>query len=234
MRVLLVAPRSDLRLVDEESQDILRSGLEVTPLIGEVTSRELLREIKNGDHDVLWLATHGETRVDVLNRTEYGVVLSDGFMPSSELVAQVRGKFKLVYLNTCTSYHIAQQIQLEANVTVIGTLLDVPDRQAYQTGSIFASWLAQGLTPAQAYLKSQPGGTRIYMWLAALEPSQDSIDILVEKIDRLAEKIDRDSAAAASAVIAAEKTVRVMRWLLWISWGLHIPEWIALYLLWRL
>lgn len=189
LRVLLVAPRTDLKLVDEESQDILRSGLEVTPLIGEVTSRELLREIKSGEHDVLWLATHGETRVDVLNRTEYGVVLTDGFMPSSELVAQVRGKFKLVYLNTCTSYHIAQQIQLEANVTVIGTLLDVPDRQAYQTGSIFAGWLAQGLTPAQAYLRSQPGGARIYIWLAALEPQQDSIDSLFAEIARLSTKI---------------------------------------------
>lgn len=221
MRVLLVAPRSDLKLVDEESQDILRSGLQVTPLIGEVTSRELLREIKNSDHDVLWLATHGETRIDAFNRTEYGIVLTDGFMPSSELVAQVRGKFKLVYLNTCTSYHIAQQIQLEANVTVIGTLLDVPDRQAYQTGSIFASWLAEGLTPAQAYLKSQPGGSRIYVWLAALEPAQDSIDTLLMELKNLRVEMERD-----------RREGRTRHWLLVIAIALHPVSWIVWALIW--
>jgi hypothetical protein len=124
MRVLLVAPRTDLKLVDEETQDILRSGLDVTPLVGEVTSRELLREIRAGAYDVLWLATHGEKQANVLGATKYGILLSDGYLDSSELVAQVRGKFSLVYLNTCTSFKIAQAIQEEANVTVVGTLFD--------------------------------------------------------------------------------------------------------------
>lgn len=189
MRVLLVAPRTNLKLADEEAQDILRSGLSVTPLIGEVTSRELLREIKANDYDVLWLATHGESRQNILGAVEYGIQLSDGFLPSSELVAQVRDRFELVYLNTCTSYKIAQQIQEDANVTVVGTLVDVEDRLAYQTGALFAAALADGLTPVQAYKRSKPGGERIYMYLAALEPATETIQELVTEIRNLREQL---------------------------------------------
>lgn len=193
MRVLLVAPRTDLLLADEEVQDVLRSGLDVTPMIGNVTSGELLREIKNGQFDILWLATHGQVKTNVFNVAEHGIVLSDGFMSAGELVSQVRGRFSLVFLNTCTSFHIAQQIQEEANVSVVGTILDVPDKQAYITGSLFASWLASGLTPSQAYRRSKPGGMRVYMYLASLEPSQDSLDSLraavLDLIDQLKKEV---------------------------------------------
>jgi hypothetical protein len=225
MKVLLVAPRTDLKLVDEEAQDILRSGLDVTPLVGEVTSRELLREIRAASYDVLWLATHGEKRTNIFNQVEYGIHLSDGFLPASELVAQVRGKFSLVYLNTCTSYRIAQEIQIDAGVSVVGTLLDVPDRAAYQTGSLFAAALAEGLTPEAAYLRSMPGGERVYMYLGSLQPAASSLDLIVKRFDKLEEKISHDYAVAM-------KSVELSRWLLWISLGLHVPEWIALWILW--
>jgi hypothetical protein len=225
MRVLLVAPRTELKLVDEEAQDILRSGLDVTPLVGEVTSRELLREIRAASYDVLWLATHGEKRVNVFNQMEYGIWLTDGFMPSSELVAQVRGKFSLVYLNTCTSYRIAQEIQIDAGVSVVGTLLDVPDRAAYQTGSLFAAALAEGLSPEAAYLRSMPGGERIYMFLGSLKPSTSTLDLIVNRFDKLEQKISHDYAVALRSVVLS-------RWLLWVSLGLHVPEWIALWILW--
>lgn len=225
MRVLLVAPRTDLLLADEEVQDVLRSGLEVTPLIGSVTSTELLREIKGGSYDVLWLATHGDKKVNVFGAVEHGIVLSDGFMQAGELVAQVRGRFSLVFLNTCTSFHIAQQIQEEANVSVVGTILDVPDRQAYQTGSLFASWLASGLTPSQAFRRSKPGGMRVYMYLVSLEPSQESLDSLLAEIRALKEQMKGESLDSA-------KAVRLLRWLLWASLALHVPEWIVLVWFW--
>lgn len=190
MRVLLVAPtQKDLPLVQAEIQDVLRSGLDVTPLIGDVSASDLIREIRDDDYDVLWLATHGVKDTTVTGLVRYSIRLTDGDMSSDELVANVRGKFKLVYLNTCTSFKIAQQIQEEANVTVVGTLVDIQDKLAYQTGSLFASALADGLTPAQAYKRSKPGGERIYMYLAALEPAQDSIDALVAEIKDLREQL---------------------------------------------
>lgn len=224
MRVLLVAPRTNLLLADEEVQDILRSSLDVTPLIGNVTSTELMREIKNGEFDVLWLATHGEVKINAFNSAEHGIVLSDGFMSASELVAQVRGRFSLVFLNTCTSFHIAQQIQEEANVSVVGTIIDVPDRQAYQTGSLFASWLASGLTPPQAYRRSKPGGARVYMYLASLEPSTEAIDILATKIDELTQKVQAEAEASAEASQNSQKALKLYRRLLYISLSVHVLE----------
>ena len=218
MKVLLVAPRTDLLFSDEEVQDVIRSGLTVTPMLGKVTSTELLREIEAANYDVLWLATHGEKRTNNFNPAEYGIQLSDGFMPASELVAQVRGKFQLVYLNSCSSWHIAQQIQEDANITVIGTILDVPDRQAYQTGSLFASALGAGLAPYQAYKRSKPGGERIYMYLASLEPTADSIDGLAMEVRKLKDQIGRE--------------VVWLRRLLWSSLALHGIEGIAIAWLW--
>jgi hypothetical protein len=219
MRVLLVAPRTDLLLVHDEVEDIVRSGLTVTPLIrSQVNSDDLLREIKANDYDVLWLATHGTKKINVFGNTEYGIELSDGFMSASELVAQVRGRFQLVYLNTCTSFHIAQQIQEDANVTVIGTILDVPDRQAYQTASLFASALSEGMTAAQAYKRSKPGGERIYMFLAALEQSQDSIDTLLMELKNLRAEIERDR--------------KLRAWLLIVAIGLHPVSWIVWLFVW--
>jgi hypothetical protein len=226
MKVLLVAPTlNDIKLAGNEAADVANSGLDVKLLQGEVTSREILKEIRTGQFDVLWLATHGEKRVNTFGSVEYGIRLTDGFMPSSELVAQVRGKFSLVYLNTCTSYRIAQEIQIDAGVSVVGTLLDVPDRAAYQTGSLFAAALAEGLTPEAAYLRSMPGGERVYMYLGSLQPAASSLDLIVKRFDKLEEKISHDYAVAM-------KSVELSRWLLWISLGLHVPEWIALWILW--
>ncbi len=221
MKVLFVAPRTDLLLADEEAQDVLRSGLDVTPLLGRVSSIELIREIKTGDYDVLWLATHGVAERNVLGVMKYGIQLSDGILAASELVAQVRGKFNLVYLNSCTSWHIAQQIQEDANVTVIGTIVDVPDRQAYVTGSLFASALADGLTPQQAYKRSKPGGERVYVYLAALESSEQNLDNLLLEMRKLNEKVDQGTVKDA-------KARQLLRMLLWVSLGIHVPEWIAL------
>jgi hypothetical protein len=221
MRVLLVAPRTDLLLADEEAQDILRSGLKVTPLLGKVNSTELLREIRTGHYDILWLATHGIAERNVLGAMKYGIQLSDGVMSSDDLVAQVRGRFNLVYLNTCSSWQMAQQLQEEANVTVVGTITDVPDKTAYQTGSLFASHLSSGLTPAQAYRQSKRGGERIYIYLAALEPDPTSIGALVTKF----EEFKRDTEAYRQANLQADERMKVV---LWVAVGLHLPGWLAI------
>jgi hypothetical protein len=182
MRVLLVAPRTDLLLVDEEVQGVLRSGLIVTPLIGNVTSAKLLEEITSGSYDVLWFASHGDAT---------GVLLSDGILSASELVPQVRERFKLVVLNTCQSLNVAQQLQEEANVDVICTILDVPDRQAYQTGSLLATALFKSHNVSAAYQRSKPGGNRLYLYLAALLPTEALIAPLMAEIRDLRELVSQ-------------------------------------------
>ena len=156
MNVLLIAPRTNLLYAEEEVQSIMRSGLEVTPLIGNVTHIDVLREVEKS-YDVLWLCTHG---------TEDGIELSDGILNVSLLVALVREKFKLIVLNTCVSWKVAQMIQNETSAEVIATVIEVPDREAFQTGTIFARELARVSNSEMAYYKARPGNNRTYIRLA--------------------------------------------------------------------
>lgn len=157
MNVLLIAPRTEnLLYVEEEVQSIMRSGLKVTPLIGNVTHVDVLREVEKS-YDVLWLCTHG---------TEEGVQLSDGILNMSLLVALVREKFRLIVLNTCVSWKVAQMIQNETSAEVIATVIEVPDKEAFQTGTIFARELAKVASFEKAYYTARPGNNRTYIRLA--------------------------------------------------------------------
>lgn len=206
MRVLLVAPRTDLLYVDKEVQAVLRSGLAVTPLIGEVTSTDLINEIKNGDHDVLWFATHGNAN---------GVLLSDGTLSASELVPLVRERFRLVFLNSCGSLQTAQMIQEEANTDVICTILEVPDRQAFQTGSLFASALNTVGDVGVAYMRSKPGGNRLYLILQAIAPTKAIVEPLLREIRELREQIGRNEKRQAKNLAVVIFVNDVLLLLLW-------------------
>jgi hypothetical protein len=176
MRVLLVAPRTDLLYVQAETQNVIRSGLEVTPLLGHVTSTQLLSEIQSGSYDVLWFQGHGNSE---------GIALSDGFLSASELVPQVRERFRLVVINTCDSLQMAQMLQEEGNVDVICTIMEAPDRQAFQTGSLLASALSKSGSISAAYMRSKPGGNRLYLYLASMLPTQAMIEPLLQEIRSL-------------------------------------------------
>jgi len=156
MSVLLFAPRTNLAYVDEEVNAILRTSLSVTPVLGNVTHEDFLREVEK-EYDVLWLCTHG---------SEEGILLSDGLLQTSLLVALVRDKFKLIVLNTCESIQVAQMIQNETSAEVVATIVDVPDREAFQTGAIFARELAKTGSSERAYNVARPGSNRTYVRLA--------------------------------------------------------------------
>lgn len=156
MNVLLIAPHMGSLNVEEEVQAIMNSGLKVTSLIGNVTHIDVLREVEKS-YDILWLCTHG---------TEEGIQLSDGILNSSLLVALTRDKFRLIVLNTCSSWKVAQMIQNETSAEVIATVIDVPDREAFQTGTIFARELAKVANFERAYYKARPGNNRTYIRLA--------------------------------------------------------------------
>lgn len=155
-KVLLVAPRTNLLSVDAEVQAILRSGLQVTPLIGTVEHDDLVSEMQ-GNYDVLWLCTHGNSE---------GIMLSDGILPASLLTSLARDSFDLIVLNTCNSIATAQMLQNETNAEVIATIIETPDREAFQTGALFARALANLGDTEAAYQRAKPGSNRTYVRLA--------------------------------------------------------------------
>ncbi len=160
MRVLLIAPRTDLFFADAEVQAILRSGLSVTPRLGEVRHADVLADIDTDAYDVLWFCGH---------MTAEGLLLSDGPLSSAELAPIVRGRFGLVVLNSCNSRDTAELLQIETDAAVIATVIDVPDRLAFQTGVLFARELARSGDIPTAYDASKPGNNRIYVYLAGVK-----------------------------------------------------------------
>lgn len=204
MKVLLVAPRkSDLAAVDAEIQDISRvKGLSVTLLVGQITATQLLREIRDGDFDCLWLATHGNADYIELSGVEK--------VTAEELVPLVRGRFGLVVLNTCNSLRIAKMLQLQANVGVICSLISTADATAYKFGSLLSVALVEHPTIADAYLATVFGNDESYLYLAALRTNPSAIESLGAKIDGLNEKLARE--------------LVMYRYALYASLALHIPE----------
>lgn len=211
MRVLLVAPRhGNLSGVDEEIQNVLRSGLEVTPLLGVVGLPELMREIRSGQYDVLWFATHGSPE---------GIQLSDAMLSAEELVPLVRERFGLVVLNSCSSLLTAQLLQEEANVAVICTLLDVEDRQAYQTGSRLASALYESVTIVAAYLASKPGRNRSYLYLPSLSPSDDTLSQVMSELKDLRKAVDRQRSWERKALLLSLSLHPITWFVMWFLWS---------------
>ena len=156
MKVLLCAPHTNLLMVDAEVQDVLTSGLDVVQLIGDVSSVDLTRSLRGHHYDVLWLATHGD---------KTGVLLTDGILSASTITQLVRGKIDLVFINTCSSYAVAQMIQNETGATVVCTVQEVPDGEAYRTASLFATALAETEDARNAYDQSRPGDNQSYLYL---------------------------------------------------------------------
>lgn len=211
MRVLLVAPRAgNLPNVDEEIQNVLRSGLTVTPLLGDVRLPELMREIRDGTYDVLWFATHGSAD---------GVQLSDQMLTAEELVPLVRDRFSLVVLNTCSSLGIAQLLQVEANATVICTLIDVPDRQAFQTGSLLAAALHKTGNIAASYTASISGRNRTYLYLSSLSPNRESLDAVMSKLDHLQNVVDRQRSWERKVLLLALSLHPITWFVMWFLWS---------------
>lgn len=164
MKILLIAPQNDLPYASAEVQDLINSDLQVEAMLGaDATELNVTRRIRSATgFDVLWLATHGD---------ENGIQLSDGVLSISALTSLVRARFALVYLNTCKSYTAAQMIQNETVATVICAVKDIPDRDAYRTGSLFAARLSEGMDYLTAYEASRPGGNTLYLFLAGKKKS---------------------------------------------------------------
>lgn len=162
LKILLVAPRTDLLYVDAEVQEVLRLRpmLEVTTRMGEVRHVDLLTDVDSDEYDVFWFSGHA---------TNKGLLLSDGTLSPAELAPLIRRRFSLVFLNSCDSIETAQMLQDETEASVIATVVDVPDRLSFQTGALFARELARSGDISSAYYASRPGENRTYVYLAGVK-----------------------------------------------------------------
>lgn len=176
MRTLLIAPRTDLLNVDAEVQAVLRSGLDVVPRLGNVRHVDVLTDITSGEYDAFWFSGH---------TTKDGLQLTDGPLSASELTPLIRGRFALVVLNSCDSQQTAQMLQNETEAAVIATVVEVPDRLAFQTGALFARELAKTGDIPTAYQAAKPGNNRTYVLLGWGKKKVVDGRTLDERLDRL-------------------------------------------------
>lgn len=191
MRTLLIAPRTDLLNVDAEVQAVLRSGLDVVPRLGNVRHVDVLTDITSGEYDAFWFSGH---------TTKDGLQLTDGPLSASELTPLIRGRFALVVLNSCDSQQTAQMLQNETEAAVIATVVEVPDRLAFQTGALFARELAKTGDIPTAYQAAKPGNNRTYVLLGWGKKKVVGYDTLDERLDRLEVALNQTQRTLARVV----------------------------------
>lgn len=198
-KTLLIAPRMQGLVAEDEVQLILRSGLDVTPLLGPVTLREVLAEAEE-DHDVLWLATHGGSD---------GLRLADGIWAIGDVASFAKG-FDVVVLNTCHSLSIAQLLQRESGAHVIFTVGEAQDRTAIQVGARLAWGLVNLRTVREAYEYARPAGNTTYLYLEGrtqMTHGSDEWQALSAQIAEIKLLISRDVALLYSRVWLLERII---------------------------
>ena len=177
MKVVLVAPSTpNLFYLNAEVQAIWQSGLDVEPYIGEVRHADVLKAVTTAAYDVFWFSGHA---------TAAGLLLTDGPLSASELTPLIRGRFRLVVLNSCNSRDTARMLQNETEAAVIATVVEVPDRLAFQTGALFARELAKTGNIYSAYHAAKPGQNRIYELLGWDKQNVIEYDTLDKRLDRV-------------------------------------------------
>ena len=165
LRMVLIAPRTNLNFVDNEIEGLLRSGFEILPILGNITFEKLSSELNKVENvDILWVATH------ISNDGQ--IILGETGISIDRFTSLVKGKFKLIYLNTCESLTLAQQIQNDCDSAVICTVGSIEDVDAYQTGITFAKLLIETRNVEYSYQQSKPTNNNTYIFLGSLRNSK--------------------------------------------------------------
>lgn len=157
MNTLLIAPDSNLLKIPEETRHI-QEALSAQVINGRVTPAIIADAISNRiarrqKIDLLFFIGHGSLT---------GLQLTDGQIPIADLCRYVKSaNISTVVLNTCESEFIALAIHHETNATVICTLAQVDDNQAYATSRLLAEAIGQGHSIEEAYNLAKPSGAGV-------------------------------------------------------------------------
>lgn len=154
-------PIKDLEYGMDEVMQIVNL-LDAKLLSGKQATIHGLLDILAQGWDGIWIISHAE---------EEGWYLSDGIVNASETTALIRSSGTiLLVMNTCSSYEVARKVSKELEVPVICTIKEVPDRQAFITGVIFAQKLASGFDYETAYGLAKPGQNSTYELITVDKP----------------------------------------------------------------
>lgn len=147
MKTLIVAPRhEDLALSDAEVQRLV-NALSAKIVIGQVDCEDVVDAIGTHQPDLVWFLSHG---------TWEGIVLSDCLFDGDMLAASVRGTpARLIVLNSCHSRAVAERIFASTGCHVVATRGAVTEQSAFVVAARFATLVAGGMSPHDAYLQSK-------------------------------------------------------------------------------
>jgi hypothetical protein len=181
--VLLIAPRTDLPGVDIDVEDVLTSGLDVDPLLGEVRPQDVTRRLRKGGYDAAIFAGHGVAG---------GVQLAGSLLGGDTLAAAARcGRLAVLVLNTCESAEAGQVIANDSQADVICTVGLLDDGAAAHTLSLWSSEYARTGDARTAYEAAKPGNNAKYLYLTGRPGAapHDDMRHLTALIDRLGQSL---------------------------------------------
>lgn len=142
MRILLVAPDSDLAVLAE----LIAAAGENQPTIlhGNIGHRELLASLRGSVYDIIHFAGHGQTM---------RLTLSDGELSTEMLISSLDNQKRpnLIFLNACKSLSAAAQLYRHGANYVIGWRDDVSDTVAGEFAVAFYNTLKLNAHPHRAF-----------------------------------------------------------------------------------
>ena len=169
MRILYVAPDYGQAIITDRQQrlltDIAATGLNVTPLLGHVTTAQIVERLRDGSYDVLICMAHGYPAGILLATTPAGMPNEE--LTPAHLASAARYGLRLVVLLACDSVAVGSTVVTAAQVDTICTVTELDSETAYTTGSLLAQGLADGLDFRAAFEKARPGHDTDYVYLAA-------------------------------------------------------------------
>lgn len=158
INVLLIAQYDGLDKVAAEVQAIVNTdGLDVTLLQSGLTLASLIEFDWTG-YKVIWFAAHGD---------DQGIRIGADMLDVATITPLLQeSSAELVFINTCSSERLGEQIYAECQIPVICTVAEADDILAYATGRRFARALVRCEGDyLRAFELSRPGGNRLYRYI---------------------------------------------------------------------
>ncbi len=218
IRVLLVAPRTDLEYADAEVQQIANL-LQPRLLIGRVTTERAMEALRDEYDWVFWLG-HGRPE---------GLITDDGVLDLQILTSLLRPtNASGLVLNTCSSAAVAIGLSRALpNLRVVATISDVPDRLAFVTSAQFAYHLSQGLSGEEAYRHIDAGTNYIFLHGSQWETIEDESDRMADKTeDRKLDEHDRRLDEHGDRLVRVETRIDTL-WEFWFGPTRdRVPPWV--------